>query len=158
MMTEREFDKESLWTVAFQNALLHSVEVDASCADSLIRALHPHDGVIPAPNLIKISLCQMEFDPIYCQCGEYHGGVREIHYLLHALAKRAEAGNMLPGLDLVACADITEDDVKELSKVVGQIEYPETKLEVEFETMHRSADCLLLPIILCRPCNTVTYV
>ena len=137
---EYEFDKESLWTMAFQNAYaLHTIEVDSSRFDSLIRALQPHDGVIPAPSLINISLCRIEFGFFCDLCEMYHTGVK-MWSLLHALAKRAETGNMLPRLDLFQCSNITEDDAMELSKVVGQIEYPYTELGVKCEATSESEE------------------
>ena len=93
---------------------------------NFIRALYPHDhGVIPGPNLIDITFDQTEFDRYDCSC-ENHAGM--VQCLLHALVKRVEAGNTLSRLDLVECSNITENDVVELSKVVGQIEYPHTNL------------------------------
>ena len=123
---------------------LHTIEVDFLCFDSFIRAFQPHGGVIPAPNSIDISLCEIEFELFRCPCEMYHAGVGEIRCLLHILAKRAEAGNMLPRLDLVGCTNTIEDDVMELS-VVGQIEYPYTQLGVECEATCQSEDCLPLP-------------
>ena len=111
------FDCADLWPEAFQNASeLRTIKVEFRYVGNLIRALHPRDGVIPAPNLIDITFDQTEFNRYDCSCENHFGMVK---CLFHALAKRAGAGNTLSRLDLVECDNITEDDVVELSKVVG---------------------------------------
>ena len=120
---EGNFDDEDLWTEAFQDpSELHTVKVESGRIENFIWALHPCDGVVPAPNLIDISLSDIQFDRCSCSCGWVHAGVGDIQCLFDALARRAEAGNMLPTLVLVGCTGITEDDVIKLSKVVGQVE------------------------------------
>ena len=82
---------------------LRTVVVEIICFSGLnIRALHPRNGVIPVPNLIDITLDEIHFDRRCCSCGgeRDHAGVGNIQCLLHALAKRAEAGNTLLRLDL----------------------------------------------------------
>ena len=54
------FDHEDPWTDTFWNASeLHTINVDYGHIGNLIWALHPHDGVIPVPNLIDITLGQI---------------------------------------------------------------------------------------------------
>ena len=134
--SDGSLDDEDLWTEIFQNASqLRTVVVEIIYfSEFKVRALHPRNGVIPAPNLVDITLGEIHFDRCCCSCeGERdHAGVGDIQCLLHALAKRAEAGNTLPRLDLSGCSNITGDEVMELSKVVGRIEYPHTRLGVEF--------------------------
>ena len=139
---EDNFENEDPWTEAFQNASeLHTIGVESSRFECLIRALHPHDGTIPAPNLIDINLGQIEFDRCDCSCGRDHAGKGNIQCLLYAPAKRAEAGNMLPRLDIFRCSNITEDDMMELSKVVGQLNDSScTELGVEFEEAYQFED------------------
>ena len=127
------FDDKDIWSKIFQNASqLHIIDVEAGSFSNLTRALHPRGGVIPASNLIDITLSQMEFDRGRCSCGRYHAGLGDIWCLLHALAKRTEARKPLLRLSLVDCTNITEDEVMELSKVVVQVVYPRTTLGVEF--------------------------
>ena len=133
---EHEFENEDLWTEVFQNASgLHTVGVQSSHFHALVRALHPRDDAIPVPTLTDLRLGQIKFDRRDCSCERDHSGEGGIQCLLHALAKRAEVGNILPRLDLIGCSNITEGDVMELSRVVGQVDvdYSRTELGVEFE-------------------------
>ena len=123
------FGHEDLRTEIFRNASqLYMVKAEVGLFRKLTRALHPRGIVIPAPKLIDITLSRITFDRRYCSCGRDHAGLGNVQCLLHALAKRAEAGNPLPRLFLFNCTNITKDDVTALSKVVWRLEYHYSEL------------------------------
>ena len=125
---ESTFD-QNLWMEVFWDAQeLRIIEVGYRCANMLIHALQPRDGVIFAPTLTDIGFKEIEFNRGKCrgeESHEYETGCFQC--LRNALASRMEAGSVLQRLLLNNCSGILEQDITELSKIVRRVEWDTTE-------------------------------
>ena len=129
MHSELEGNFDSLWTDTFWDAPeLEVIEIGRGCANMLIHVLQPCFGVIFAPTLTDIAFRTIPFDHDTCEDEESHEyGIGCLMCLRSALAGRAEAGVMLQRLHLDRCTGIRREDIAELSKVVGRLEWTPPK-------------------------------
>ena len=131
MHSELEGGFYSLWTDTFRDSPeLEVIEIGRGCANMLVHGLQPRDGVIFAPTLTDLAFKTIFFDHGTCRGEESHvHGIGCLMCLRSALASRAEAGVMLQRLYLDHCTGIRKEDITELSKVVGRVEWTPTKTE-----------------------------
>ena len=119
----RDIDDEFMWAEVFQDASeLRIIGMQYGCVGDLIHALQPRDGMIPVPTLTDIWFSEVEFKRGECSGGENCYGEEYLQCLRSTLASRAQAGTVLQRLVLTCCESITEDDVMELSMLVGRVE------------------------------------
>ena len=121
-----DFDDEHLWEEVFRDTSeLHVILMRLGYIKNLIHALHPCDGVVPVPTWTDIGFTGIRFERGECLGGRNHSWGKPgcLVDLYRALASRAEAGNVLQRLIFDDCSGITMEDVMELSRVVGRVEW-----------------------------------
>ena len=118
-----DIDNKYLWEEVFWDTPeLHIIQLEYGYIEGLIRALHPRDGVIPAPTLTDNALEHIKFERDECLGGRNHVRGKGCLGCLHsALARRAEAGIFLQRLNFGYSTGVMKEDVTEFSKVVGQL-------------------------------------
>ena len=126
---EGPFDHRNPWMEVFWGAPeLWIIKVGYGCANMLIYALQPRDGVIFASTLTDIRFKDIVFNRRKCRDEESHGyGTGCLRCLRNALASRAKAGIVLQRLFLDNCPGILKRDITKLSKIVGRVEWDTTE-------------------------------